>query len=115
MHAHTIGGVIDAGFGLGLPGSTKGQEPRAESLTRRLHRAGPPLSTQSKVNVLQSPGPLAALLGGRSLLPKIPFLLADPLSFPKFSSAQIRAMRENQRIIRRDACDPSFAGNVCRR
>jgi hypothetical protein len=37
------------------------------------------------------------------------------LSFPKISSVQIRAMRQNQRIIRHDACDPSFAGNVrCR-
>jgi hypothetical protein len=37
------------------------------------------------------------------------------LSFPKISSARIGAMRQNQRIIRRHACDPPFAGNVCRR
>ena len=28
-----------------------------------------------------------------------------PLSFPKISSGQIRVMRQNWRIIRRDACD----------
>ena len=37
------------------------------------------------------------------------------LSFPKISSVQIRAMRQNQRIIRRDACDPPFARDVRRR
>ena len=36
------------------------------------------------------------------------------LSFPKIPSMQIRVKRENQRIIRRDACDPSSARNVCR-
>src|SRR5271165_7420849 len=36
------------------------------------------------------------------------------LSFPKISSVQIRVMRQNQRIIRRDACDSSSACNVCR-
>ena len=36
------------------------------------------------------------------------------LSFPKISSVQIRAMRQNQRIIRRDGFDPSSAGDVCR-
>src|SRR5205823_6221828 len=32
-----------------------------------------------------------------------------PLSFPKIPSARIRAMRQNQRIILRDACIPSAA------
>jgi hypothetical protein len=36
------------------------------------------------------------------------------VSFPKISFVQIRAMRQNQRIIRRDACDPPYAGNVRR-
>jgi hypothetical protein len=36
------------------------------------------------------------------------------LSFPKTPSGQIRAMRQNQRIIRSDACDPSSARDVCR-
>jgi len=31
---------------------------------------------------------------------------ADTTSFPKTPSGQISAMRQNQRIIRRDACDP---------
>src|SRR5262245_18252841 len=37
------------------------------------------------------------------------------LSFPKISSVQIRAMRQNQGIIRPDACNPSSACNVRRR
>jgi hypothetical protein len=37
-----------------------------------------------------------------------------PLSFRKIPSARIRAMRQNQRIILRDACIPSAAWNVCR-
>src|SRR5262245_12265029 len=37
------------------------------------------------------------------------------LSFPKISTAQIRAMRQNQRIIRDDDCDPSSVCNVRRR
>ena len=37
-----------------------------------------------------------------------------PRSFPKTSSEQIRAIRQNQRIIRRDACDPPSAHDVCR-
>jgi hypothetical protein len=36
------------------------------------------------------------------------------LSFPKILSARIRAMRENQSIIRRDACHPPSAWNVRR-
>src|SRR5215468_6029543 len=36
------------------------------------------------------------------------------VSFPKILSARIRAMRENQRIIRRDARIPSTAWGVCR-
>ena len=34
--------------------------------------------------------------------------------FPKILSAQIRLMMKNQRIIRRDAFDPSSAGNIGR-
>jgi hypothetical protein len=41
--------------------------------------------------------------------------LSAQLSFPKISSEQICAVRQNQRIIRRDACDPPSAGNVRRR
>jgi hypothetical protein len=37
------------------------------------------------------------------------------LSFPKISSARIRAMRQNQRIILRDAWVPSAAWDVYRR
>ena len=37
------------------------------------------------------------------------------LSFPKISSVQIRALRQNQRIIRHGAWNPSFACNVRRR
>jgi hypothetical protein len=37
-----------------------------------------------------------------------------PLSFPKIPSERIRAMRENQSIIRRDACHPLSAWGVCR-
>jgi hypothetical protein len=37
------------------------------------------------------------------------------LSFPKIPSNWIRTMRENQRIIRRDACHPPSAWGVCRR
>jgi hypothetical protein len=36
------------------------------------------------------------------------------LSFPKILSARIRAMRENQSIIQRDACHPPSARNVRR-
>jgi hypothetical protein len=36
------------------------------------------------------------------------------LSFPKIPSERIRAMRENQSIIRRDACHPLSAWDVCR-
>src|SRR5262245_64042233 len=36
------------------------------------------------------------------------------LSFPKTPSAWIRAMRQNQRIMLRDACIPSAAWDVCR-
>jgi hypothetical protein len=36
------------------------------------------------------------------------------LSFTKIPSAWIRAMRQNQRIIRRDACHAPSAWNVCR-
>jgi hypothetical protein len=36
------------------------------------------------------------------------------LSFPKIPSAWIRAMRQNQRIILRDACIPSAAWDVYR-
>jgi hypothetical protein len=36
------------------------------------------------------------------------------LSLPKILSARIRAMRENQSIIRRDACHPPSARNVRR-
>jgi len=36
------------------------------------------------------------------------------LSFPKIPSARIRAMRQNQRIILRDAWVPSAAWDVCR-
>jgi hypothetical protein len=36
------------------------------------------------------------------------------LSFPKIPSERIRAMRENQGIIRRDACHPLSAWDVCR-
>jgi hypothetical protein len=39
---------------------------------------------------------------------------AQGLSFPKNLSARIRAMRQNQRIIRRDVCDPPAACDVCR-
>src|SRR6266481_1070298 len=34
------------------------------------------------------------------------------LSFPKIPSARIRAMRQNQRIMMRDACIPSGAWDV---
>ena len=37
----------------------------------------------------------------------------DHLSFPKTPSGQIRAMTQNQRIIRRDARDPPSAHDVC--
>jgi cyclopropane-fatty-acyl-phospholipid synthase len=37
------------------------------------------------------------------------------LSFPKIPSARIRVLRQNQRIIPRDARIPSAAWNVCRR
>jgi hypothetical protein len=40
---------------------------------------------------------------------------ASWLSFPKISPLQIRVKRENQRIIRLDASDPSSACNVRRR
>jgi len=40
--------------------------------------------------------------------------LSDQLSFPKIPSARIRAMRQNQRIILRDACIPSDAWDICR-
>jgi adenylate cyclase len=36
------------------------------------------------------------------------------LSFPKIASGRIRAMRQNQRILRGDACDPPSAWDVCR-
>jgi hypothetical protein len=36
------------------------------------------------------------------------------LSFPKIPPRRIRAMRQNQRIILRDACIPSAACDVCR-
>jgi hypothetical protein len=36
------------------------------------------------------------------------------LSFPKIPSVRIRAMRQNQRIIRRDARIPSAAWDLCR-
>jgi hypothetical protein len=36
------------------------------------------------------------------------------LSFPKIPSEQIRAVRQNQRIIGGDACDPPIAWDVCR-
>jgi hypothetical protein len=36
------------------------------------------------------------------------------LSFPKIPSGRIRAMRENQGIIHRDACDAPSAWDVCR-
>jgi hypothetical protein len=39
---------------------------------------------------------------------------AIDVSFPKISSVQIRVKRQNQRIIRRDACASSSACNVCR-
>jgi hypothetical protein len=44
---------------------------------------------------------------------EIPAATAEP-SFPKIPSAWIRAMRQNQRIILRDACIPSAAWDVCR-
>jgi hypothetical protein len=37
------------------------------------------------------------------------------LSFPKIPSGRIRAMRENQGIIHRDACDAPSAWDVCRK
>src|SRR5262249_9041971 len=37
------------------------------------------------------------------------------LSFPKIPSERIRAMVENQGIIRCDACDPPAARHVCRK
>jgi hypothetical protein len=46
--------------------------------------------------------------------PHVPRLNTDHLWFPKILSAQIRLMMENQRIIRRDAFDPSSAGNIGR-
>ena len=36
------------------------------------------------------------------------------MSFPKILSGRIRAMRQNQRIMLRDACIPSAAWDVCR-
>jgi hypothetical protein len=36
------------------------------------------------------------------------------LSFPKIPSGRIRALRENQGIIRRDACHAPSAWDVCR-
>jgi hypothetical protein len=36
------------------------------------------------------------------------------VSFPKISSGQLRAMKQNQRIIRHDACDPRLLMNLCR-
>jgi hypothetical protein len=36
------------------------------------------------------------------------------LSFPKIASGRIRAVRQNQRILRGDACDPPSAWDVCR-
>jgi hypothetical protein len=40
--------------------------------------------------------------------------MGTPLSFPKIPSERIRAMMENQGIIRCDACDPPAAWAVCR-
>jgi hypothetical protein len=37
------------------------------------------------------------------------------LWFPTIPSGGIRAVRQNQRIIRCDARDPPFAGHTCRR
>jgi hypothetical protein len=36
----------------------------------------------------------------------------ETLSFPKIPSGGIRAVRQNQRIIRRDVCDHPPAGNL---
>jgi hypothetical protein len=36
------------------------------------------------------------------------------LSFPEIPSGRIRALRENQGIIRRDACHAPSAWDVCR-
>ncbi len=36
-------------------------------------------------------------------------LAGSNLAFPKISSGQLRAMKQNQRIIRHDACDPASA------
>jgi hypothetical protein len=41
-------------------------------------------------------------------------LEVENLSFPKIISARIRKMRQNQRMIRCDACDPQSAWGVCR-
>jgi hypothetical protein len=38
---------------------------------------------------------------------------AAVLSFPKIASGRIRAMKQNQRILRGDACDPPSAWDVC--
>jgi hypothetical protein len=43
----------------------------------------------------------------------IPHLQPGCLSFPKIPSAGIRTMRQNQRIIRHDACHPPPAWKVC--
>jgi hypothetical protein len=57
------------------------------------------LSKLSRMSVLMNPdNPVSAVLW-----------------FPKIPSNRIRAVRQNQRIIRNDACDPPFAWNVCRR
>jgi hypothetical protein len=36
------------------------------------------------------------------------------LWFPKIRSGKIRPVRQNQRIIRCDVCDPAFASTACR-
>jgi hypothetical protein len=52
----------------------------------------------------------------RNHLPQIAAvdLFVVPCHYRKFYPLRIRAMRENQSIIRRDACHPPSAWNVCR-
>jgi hypothetical protein len=63
-----------------------------------------PDKTGGKANVWATIGPSG-----------VPGTILSGLSFPKIPSERIRAMRENQSIIRRDACHPPSPWDICRR
>ena len=52
--------------------------------------------------------------GTLALVPDAHSFAVQLVSFPKMSSGWIRVMRQNQSIIRRDACVLSSACDVCR-